>query len=119
MSRQAVRTHSSEPGRLTVWGGNRDGSGHRVHDTAVRIDERSNFVVSPPVGLRGALSAIGISGDYCGPSVSGMLSEAAVLSPTVQKRGLWAVCEGELQHRPYLVAHQPPPLRLDWTYLYI
>ncbi|MQL91539.1 hypothetical protein Taro_024156 [Colocasia esculenta] len=26
--------------------------------------------VSPLVGLRGALSATGISGDYCGPSVS-------------------------------------------------
>ncbi|MQL97403.1 hypothetical protein Taro_030092 [Colocasia esculenta] len=27
--------------------------------------------VSPPVGPRGALSATGISGDHCGPSVSG------------------------------------------------
>ncbi|MQL83229.1 hypothetical protein Taro_015710 [Colocasia esculenta] len=27
--------------------------------------------VRPPVGLRGTLSAIGISGDHCGPSVSG------------------------------------------------
>ncbi|MQL71552.1 hypothetical protein Taro_003861 [Colocasia esculenta] len=66
--------------------------------------------VSPPVGLRGALSAIGIFGDHCGLSVSGKrCSQRLQYRHRQCRKGvLRAVCEGELQHRPYLISRTNP-----------
>ncbi|MQM08432.1 hypothetical protein Taro_041291 [Colocasia esculenta] len=85
--------------RTAVHGeGGKEGSVDVRNGKASSIARRLRLDVSPLVGSRDALSATGISGDYCRPSASDRdcaLGGRNTVTDDVE-RGLCAVCEGDL-----------------------